>query len=30
MTWKGLHPIVKLSKSIYEKGISLAKCYVPR
>jgi hypothetical protein len=25
MTWKGLHPIVKLSKSIYEKGISLAK-----
>jgi len=25
MTWKGLHPIVKLSKSIYEKGISLTK-----
>jgi len=25
MTWKGLHPIVQLSKSIYEKGISLAK-----
>jgi hypothetical protein len=25
MTWKGLHPIVKLSKDIYEKGISLTK-----
>jgi transposase len=25
MTWKGLYPIVKLSKSIYAKGISLAK-----
>jgi hypothetical protein len=25
MTWKGLHPIVKLSKNLYEKGISLTK-----
>jgi hypothetical protein len=25
MTWKGLHPIVKLSKDVYEKGISLTK-----
>jgi len=25
MTWKGLHPIVQLSKTIYEKGISLTK-----
>lgn len=23
MTWKGLHPIVKVSKKIYKKGISL-------
>jgi hypothetical protein len=25
MTWKGLQPIVKLSKHVYEKGISLTK-----
>jgi hypothetical protein len=25
MTWKGLYPIVQLSKTIYEKGISLTK-----
>jgi hypothetical protein len=25
MTWKGLHPIVELSNTIYEKGISLGK-----
>ena len=25
MTWKGIHPIVNLSQTIYEKGISLSK-----
>jgi hypothetical protein len=25
MTWKGLHPIVTLSDTLYEKGISLGK-----
>lgn len=25
MTWKGLHPVIKVSKKIYEKGISLTK-----
>ncbi|KPA15380.1 Rhodopirellula transposase family protein [Candidatus Magnetomorum sp. HK-1] len=25
MTWKGLNPVVRLSKKIYEKGISLCK-----
>lgn len=25
MTWKGCHPIVKLSRTIYQKGISLSK-----
>jgi len=25
MTWKGLHPIVELSETVYEKGISLGK-----
>ena len=25
MTWKGLHPLVELSKKVYRKGISLAK-----
>ncbi|UOA10803.1 hypothetical protein [Methylobacter sp. S3L5C] len=25
MTWKGLKPVVKLSKTIYQKGISLSK-----
>jgi DDE family transposase len=25
MTWKGIHPVVQLSKTIYEKGITLSK-----
>lgn len=25
MTWKGLHPLIKLSRSVYQKGISLTK-----
>lgn len=25
MTWKGLHPVVELSKKVYQKGISLGK-----
>lgn len=25
MTWKGIHPIVKLSRAVYQKGISLSK-----
>lgn len=25
MTWKGLHPTIKLSKKVYQKGISLTK-----
>jgi len=25
MTWKGLHPVVNLSRTVYEKGISLSK-----
>ncbi len=25
MTWKGIHPVVKLSRKVYEKGISLSK-----
>jgi Rhodopirellula transposase DDE domain len=25
MTWKGLHPIVELSRQVYQKGISLSK-----
>lgn len=25
MTWKGIQPVVKLSKTIYQKGISLTK-----
>lgn len=25
MTWKGLHPIIKLSQKVYQKGISLTK-----
>ena len=25
MTWKGIHPIVKLNRTVYQKGISLAK-----
>jgi hypothetical protein len=25
MTWKGLHPIVELSRKVYQKGIALSK-----
>jgi hypothetical protein len=25
MTWKGLHPVVELSRKVYEKGIALSK-----
>ncbi|KAB2933780.1 MAG: hypothetical protein F9K25_05270 [Candidatus Contendobacter sp.] len=25
MTWKGIHPIVKLSRTVYQQGISLSK-----
>ena len=25
MTWKGVHPVVELSRQVYEKGISLSK-----
>lgn len=25
MTWKGLHPVIQVSKNIYEKGITLTK-----
>ncbi|MDP2098378.1 MAG: hypothetical protein Q8N29_03645, partial [Methylobacter sp.] len=25
MTWKGLHPVVTLSKAVYEKGVTLTK-----
>ena len=25
MTWKGIHPVVELSRKVYQKGISLAK-----
>ena len=25
MTWKGIHPIVSLSKAVYDKGVSIAK-----
>jgi hypothetical protein len=25
MTWKGLKPIINLSKKVYQKGISLSK-----
>jgi hypothetical protein len=25
MTWKGIHPIVKLSTAVYQKGVSLSK-----
>jgi hypothetical protein len=25
MTWKGLHPVVEISRTIYEKGVSLTK-----
>jgi len=25
MTWKGLHPVVALSRKVYDKGIALGK-----
>ena len=25
MTWKGLHPVVNLSRKVYEKGMALSK-----
>jgi hypothetical protein len=25
MTWKGIHPVINLSKKVYQKGISLSK-----
>jgi hypothetical protein len=25
MTWKGFHPVVKLNRTVYQKGISLSK-----
>jgi hypothetical protein len=25
MTWKGVHPIIELSRKVYEKGVSLSK-----
>jgi hypothetical protein len=25
MTWKGLHPVMELSRTVYEKGISLSE-----
>ena len=25
MTWKGIHPVVELSRKVYEKGVSLSK-----
>ena len=25
MTWKGLHPVVAFSRTIYQKGVSLSK-----
>ncbi len=25
MTWNGIHPIVKLSRTVYQKGVSLSK-----
>lgn len=25
MTWKGIHPVVKLSSAVYQKGVSLSK-----
>lgn len=25
MTWKGLHPVVTLTRQIYEKGVSVSK-----
>jgi hypothetical protein len=25
MTWKGLHPVVTLTRQVYEKGVSLSR-----
>ena len=25
MTWKGLHPVVELSRTVYDKGVSVSK-----
>ncbi|MBK8115564.1 MAG: hypothetical protein IPK44_14080 [Candidatus Accumulibacter sp.] len=25
MTWKGVHPVVELSRTVYEKGVTVAK-----
>ena len=25
MTWKGMHPIVELSRKVYQKGVALSK-----
>jgi hypothetical protein len=25
MTWKGIHPVVELSRKVYQKGIALSK-----
>jgi hypothetical protein len=25
MTWKGLYPVIELSRNVYQKGISLGK-----
>jgi len=25
MTWKGVHPVVELSHTVYEKGVTVAK-----
>jgi len=25
MTWKGLHPVVELSRKVYDKGVSVSK-----
>jgi hypothetical protein len=29
MTWKGLHPVVELSREVYAKGITLTKKAMP-
>jgi Rhodopirellula transposase DDE domain len=25
MTWKGIHPLVELSRKVYQKGVTLSK-----
>lgn len=25
MTWKGIHPVVDLTRKVYEKGVALSK-----